>query len=314
MMRERRPRQPWESLATAACSPLPALAAGRGGPAQMRESRRARLLAALLVGLAGLPATPARAAPRVVSINLCADQLLVPLADPDQILGLSPYAHDKLHSGVAAEAKRHPALSGTAEEVLALKPDLVLASSFTSRATRELLRRQEIRLVELDAVRSLDEAKAQLRQVATLLGHPERAESAIARIEAAAGRARAAAPSGLTVLPLQRRGWVTGRGTLLGSMLQLAGLTPALGGRDLGRFLPLEDIVAQRPDLLVVSDAGGAEDQGAALLLHPALLRLYPPERRIVLPDSLSLLCGGPALAGALDRLAAEIAHAVKTR
>jgi iron complex transport system substrate-binding protein len=237
--------------------------------------------------------------------------LLVPLADPEQILGLSPYGRDRLRSGIAREAERYPALSGTAEEVLALKPDLVLAGRFTKRATRELLRQHGVRLVELDAARSLDEAKAQLRQVGTLLGHPDRAEAAIARIEAAAARARAAAASGLTVLPLQRRGWVAGGGTLLGSLLNLAGLTPALNGRGLGRFATLEEIVALRPNLLVVSEAGErAEDQGAALLQHPALARLYPPDRRIVLPDSLNLFCGGPALAEALDRLAAEVARA----
>ena len=284
-------------------------------PADAGKGRRvrARALAALVIGLAALHG-PAWAAPHVVSINLCADQLLVPLADADQILGLSPYARDRLRSGVAAEAERFPSLSGTAEEVLALKPDFVLSGRFTKRATRELLRQHGVRLVELDAARSIDEAKAQIRQVGELLGHPERAESAVARIDEAASRVGAAAPSGLTVLPLQRRGWVAGGDTLLGSMLRLVGLTPALGGRSLGRFLTLEEIVARRPDLLAVSEAGGAEDQGAALLLHPALLRLYPPGRRIVLPDSLNLLCGGPSLAGALDRLAAEIGRAAKGR
>src|SRR5215204_1442483 len=32
--------------------------------------------------------------PRVASINLCTDQLLLSLADPDQIVGLSPYIRD----------------------------------------------------------------------------------------------------------------------------------------------------------------------------------------------------------------------------
>lgn len=265
--------------------------------------------------LLALTPLPVSARPRVVSINLCADQLLVPLADPGQILGLSPYARDKLRSGVAAEAARFPALSGTAEEVLALRPDLVLAGRFTKRATRELLRAHGVRLVELDAARSLDEAKAQLRQVAGLLGHPERAEAAIARIEAATARARAAAVTRLTVLPLQRRGWVAGGGTLLGSMLQVVGLTPAMNGRGLGRFATLEEIIAMKPDLLVVSEAGErAEDQGAAMLLHPALAQRYPGEKRIVLPDSLNLFCGGPGLAEALDTLAAEIGRAAGSR
>ena len=273
---------------------------------------RFRKASFLLAGLALLPGAAESAGPRVVSINLCVDQLIVPLADPDQILGLSPYARDRQRSGVAEAAARFPLLSGTAEEVLALKPDLVLSGRFTKRATREILKSHGARLVELDAVRSLGEAKAQLREIGRLLGHPDRAEAAVARIEAAAERTRAVAPGHLVVLPLQRRGWVAGAGTLLGSLLQEAGLVPGIQGRGLGRFMTLEEIVARRPDLLVVSEAGeSAEDQGSALLLHPALATLYPPERRIVLPDSLNLFCGGPALADALDRLATEIRRAV---
>ena len=70
--------------------------------------------------------------------------------------------------------------------------------------------------------------------------------------------------------------------------------------------MPLEKIIAQRPDaLLLTREPTDAEDQGTALLAHPALEKLYPPERRIYLPERLTV-CGGPMLAEAIDRLAAE--------
>ncbi len=192
-----------------------------------------------------------------------------------------------------------------------LRPDLVLAGRFTKRATRELLRAHGIRLVELDAIRSLDAARAQIRQVGALLGHPDRAETAIARIDDAVARARrAVAARPVRVLPLQRRGWVSGRDTLLTSLLEVVGLANAGAALSsgLGRQVTLEAIVALKPDLLLVSEAGaGAEDQGSALLHHPALNRLYPAAKRIVLPETLNLLCGGPTLAAAVDGLAAEI-------
>ena len=75
-------------------------------------------------------------------------------------------------------------------------------------------------------------------------------------------------------------------------------------------FASLEAIVNLKPDLLLLSDGGeGAEDQGKAFLLHPALQRLYPPEKRIVVPERLTV-CGGPMLSEALDRLTAELARA----
>ena len=78
-------------------------------------------------------------------------------------------------------------------------------------------------------------------------------------------------------------------------------------GRKLGGFVTLEQIVANKPDLLLVaSDRDAAEDQGQAFLVHPALEKLYPPEKRIVVPERLTV-CGGPMLPDALDRLTAEI-------
>ncbi|MGX7741629.1 ABC transporter substrate-binding protein [Rhodopseudomonas parapalustris] len=263
------------------------------------------LLVASLTGVAS-----AAAAPTVVSINTCTDQLLLTLADPDQILGLSPYARDAARSFLAAEAARYPRLSGGAEDVLMLKPDLVVGGKFTKRATRELLKQMGQRVVEFDSVKTIDDAKAQIRQMADLLGHPERAAAANARIDAAVARARqAASRTRLTVLPLARRGWVSGRDSLISSLLDIVGLRNAAGGLGFrnGGFTSLEAVVALRPDfLLMTDDSDFAEDEGRAFVLHPALEHFYPPSKRITVPERLTV-CGGPMLADALDRLTEEL-------
>ncbi len=246
---------------------------------------------------------------RVVSINLCADELLVTLADPGQIAGLSTYATDPTLSYVADEAKAFRHDAATAETVVGLNPDLVLAGRFTKRATREMLDRLGFRLELLDAARSIDESIAQVRQVAALVGHPDRGEALIADIEAARARTMAAAPKDKpTAAVYQRRGYVTGGNTLTGELLATAGFTnegEMLAGPT-GGFVPLEQIIATPPDFIVVAGAARrAEDQGSALLAHPALARLYPPERRIALPEKLTV-CGGPSLPAALDWLAGE--------
>ena len=62
----------------------------------------------------------------------------------------------------------------------------------------------------------------------------------------------------------------------------------------------------------MVSDAGDtAEDDGRAFLLHPALERFYPPEKRIVIPERLTE-CGGVMLAEALDVLVKELKRVEK--
>ena len=243
---------------------------------------------AVLVMLGGVPAHAAGLA-RIASINLCTDQLLLPLADPAQILGLSRFSHDAWQSWAADQARRFPSLSGGAEDVLVLKPDIVVASLFDKRATRELLKAQGLRLAEFSVPRNLAEVKAQISEMGEIVGHPDRATAENSRLDAAMARARrAVAERRYSVLPLSRRGWVSGSGSLVSSLLTETGLFNAASrlGIDAGGFASLEEIVEAKPDFLLLSEAGDhAEDDGRAFLLHPALERFYPPSRRIVIPD-----------------------------
>ena len=260
------------------------------------------------VGLQG--ASYATELPRIASINLCTDQLLVTLADPEQILGLSPYSRDRARSWDAAKAAQFPKLSGEAEDVLVLRPDVVVAGRFTKRATRELLKEKGLRVVEFDAARSLDDVKKQIRQMGDLAKHPDRAAAEIQRMDTAIAHAReVVSRKPYRVLALSRRGWVSGGDSLTNSLLATAGLNNAAAdlGYKLGGFASLEAIVSLRPDFLLVSEAGDfAEDEGRAFMLHPALERFYPASKRLVIPEKLTV-CGGPRLSEALDRLASEL-------
>ena len=134
--------------------------------------------------------TLAAALPRIASMNVCTDQLLIPLADPEQILGLSRYSRDRFESWAADDAHRYRILSGGAEDILVLRPDVVVASLFDKRSTRELLKQKGLRLAEFAVPRNLEEAKAQIRQMGDIVQHPDRAGAEIARLDAAIARAR----------------------------------------------------------------------------------------------------------------------------
>ncbi|MGY4155952.1 iron complex transport system substrate-binding protein [Bradyrhizobium sp. USDA 4461] len=250
------------------------------------------------------------AGPRIVSMNVCSDQLVLSLADPDQILGLSRFSRDAWQSWAAEKARNFLRLSGEAEDVLLLKPDIVVVSLFDKRATRDLLKAHGLHLAEFTVPRTLDEVRDQIRAMGDVVQHPDRAELEIARLDAAIARARAVASAHhYRVLPLERRGFVSGDNSLINSLLAATGLTNAAGelGLGAGGFASLEAIVKLRPDFILVSEAGDrAEDEGRAFLLHPALERFYPERRRIVLPERLTV-CGGVMLADALDRLTEEL-------
>jgi iron complex transport system substrate-binding protein len=268
-----------------------------------------------LVGLAALILTCGIAAAqtaqpaRVISLNMCTDQLLLDLARSEQIVGLSPYAADAARSFLATQARVLPILSGTAEEVMVLKPDLVVSGTFTKRATREFLRAQGVNLEVFAPVRTIAETKRQITRFGEITGAEAKAEARNAEIDTALAELRAAAANGLRVLPLARRAWVSGANSLMSDILAQAGLINVAGeiGIRTGGRTTLEQIVQLRPDGIVISqDEGKAEDQGQALLLHPAIQSLFPPERRIVIPERLTV-CGGAMLADAMRTLAGQI-------
>jgi iron complex transport system substrate-binding protein len=266
-----------------------------------------------LTGAYGIP-DPARAeapAKRIVSFNLCADQLLLALADPSQIVGLSPYANDAALSVMTDQAARFPRLDWDAESVVNLAPDLVLVGP-SNRPTHAMLSAMGIRVVEVSFISNIADAIQQAREIGRLIGHPDRGEAMARKLEdAKAQLAAVALKPPMTALVVQRGGYSEGPASLVAGMLTLAGLRPpanspsGLGG--FGGYVSLEQLLVSGPDVLVLQDPPrDAGDQGALFITHPALLARYGANRRIDLPSRYTL-CGGPPLIEGLDYLAKAI-------
>lgn len=252
------------------------------------------VLAVILAGSACMAAGPPR---HVVSFNLCADQLLLALADPSQIAALSPYATDDTLSVTAKQGASFPKIDWNSESVVNLAPDLVLAG-FSDRPTQAILAATGLRVVQVALVRNLDEARAQVREIAALLGHPGRGEALAEKLSRAESELAAVALSPpRTAIVLQREGYTEGTESLVASMLAVAGLKPPPNARGgIGGFMDMETLLTAGPDILVLQEATGeASDQGALFLTHPALRARYDETRRISLPSRYTL-CGGPAL------------------
>ncbi|MGV3635811.1 MAG: ABC transporter substrate-binding protein [Pseudorhodoplanes sp.] len=268
-------------------------------------------LLALCTALWVAPAHAEAAPKRVASFNLCADQLVVALADPEQIAGLSPYATDGGLSVVADKARQFRKADWQAESTILLEPDLVLVGPNDRSVTRRMLTSQGLRVVETGFVSDLASARKQIREIAALLGHPERGEKLIAELERSRARlAAAAGNSDRTALVVERGGYTQGPASLAATLLAEAGLKPPAGApAGYGGFIPLEKFLVLKPDLVFLKDPpDAATDQGAMFLVHPALRDLYPPQRRVALPTRYTM-CGGPALIAAFDYMADEIAR-----
>lgn len=258
-----------------------------------------------LGGYARAGDVPKPTAPKhIVSFNLCADQLLVALADPEQIAGLSPYATDHALSVVAKEAAKFPRLDWNTESVVNLAPDLIL-SGLSDRPTRSILSATGLRVVEVGLISDLVAARQQARDVGALVGHPERGEALARALEQAEQKLAAAAFNPpRTASVVQRAGWTEGPQSLVSAMLTVAGLRPPpRAPAGFGGYVSMEQLLVAGPDILVLQDPPReATDQGALFITHPALLAKYGPKRRIDMPSRYAL-CGGPALVQGLDFL-----------
>ena len=242
---------------------------------------------------------------RIVSLNICTDQLLLLLVEPERIASLSFFARDPEYSALAARAHGLRTNQGSIEEILPLAPDLVLAGTFTTRATVFLLRRLGYRVVEVPPETSFAEARANIGRVAAAVGEPTRGEALIAELDRALGEVRAAAQKPLAAF-YWANGFTSGRGTLANAVAEHAGfsnLAAVRGVRGIAQ-LPLERLLAAEPDLVIL----GRRHDGAALanetFLHPALRHFLQARTTASVPDSL-WVCGTPLLAEAAARLAA---------
>ena len=255
---------------------------------------RTLLLALLLAGCARPPAGGGG----IVSTNPCADAMLVEMVPAARIAAISHYSQQAGASSIPlALARRFRATAGTAEEVIALRPDLVVASSFTAPATRDAWARAGLKTLYLGIPATIAASEAQVRELASAVGAKPAGERIVRRIDDALRRTRPTDPRRPRALLYISGDLANGGGTLLDELMTHVGLRNAAAGYGLaftGR-LPAETLVARPPELVIAPDAN------RLAYLRERLL----PNSKAATIDPALLYCGGPAIPPALDRLAA---------
>lgn len=260
-----------------------------------------RAIAGLLavVAVSGCGGEPGRRAETqsktLVSLNPCLDAILVEVAEPEQILALSHYSHDPSASSIDQKRARQFAVTGgTVEEIIALEPDVVLASTFIAPSTRDALERMGITVATFDSPVTVRASLAQVRDLAKLTGRQELGYSLIERIESALRKPASSPP--ISTLMWQPGQIVPGETTLVGELLRRSGFVSHSAARGLGQgdYVPLETLLADPPELLLV--AGDSKGQR-----HPMLARMQATHVEPLDPGLL--YCGGPTIIALRERL-----------
>jgi ABC-type Fe3+-hydroxamate transport system substrate-binding protein len=254
------------------------------------------ILAALLLG--GCAAPPSGGG-GIVSTNPCVDSVLVRILAPSRIAAISRYSQDPAATSIPLDvAQRFHATAGTAEEVIALHPDLVIASTYTPPATQAAYARAGLKTLLLGIPDSIAESQAQVTQIADAVG----ARAGGARINADIDRALTRwsrkdgqSPSALLYISGDL---ATGGSTLLNEMMTRVGFRNAAASYGLTHTgtVSAETIVTRPPAVVIATERVG---RGTALR-H----RLLPNTPQAVFPRVL-INCGGPSIPAALERLAA---------
>ena len=258
--------------------------------------RRGAILLALLLGGC---ARPPGGGGGIVSTNPCVDSVLIRILPASRIAAISHYSQDPSATSIPlAVARRFRGIAGTAEEMIALHPDLVIASTYTPPATQAAYARAGLKTLLLGIPDSIAESKAQVMQIADAVGAPAGGARINADIDRAVARwSREDEPSPSALLYISGD-LATGGSTLLNEMMTRVGFRNAAATYGLTHTgtLSAETIVTQPPAIVIAPERAS---RGTALRR-----RLLPTTPQAVFPRML-INCGGPTIPPALERLAA---------
>lgn len=263
----------------------------------------ASLGCALLSGL--FPAWAGGKPARVVSMNLCTDQLAMLIAAPGQLVSISAIARQPQSSAMVDEAMHFPINQGQAEEIFLLKPDLVLAGTYTTRATVGLLKELGIPVAQFAPETSFDGVRESMRRMGELLGREERAAELISEFDTGLKRLQNLPKSGKVAALYYANSYTSGSGTLAHAAIDAAGLEnlAARLGIQGTATIPLETLVLAMPDVVVAGD----RDYTAPALAqqnfsHPAFQALIQKSGEASMPVR-NTVCGGPFTLAAVRML-----------
>ena len=255
--------------------------------------------------LAFFPAA-AQSPQRVVTLNLCLDQMALRLAAPGQLVGVSYLSQDPRLSVLADRAAALPSVRDSFESILTLRPDLVILGQGSHAPLKRLLRGAGVRVLELPWATSTEEAETVIEQMAAALGREEVGRTLMAGMREQRRQLAWTGPPLGTAVYLEANRGTSGKGSLMDELLRLSGyrnLASELGIGSFGR-LSLETVLAGQPDLLVLD--GTANDNPARateFVGHHALLALAGKAKLASVPTRFSI-CAGPDNFEVMRRLA----------
>jgi iron complex transport system substrate-binding protein len=217
---------------------------------------------------------------RIHTLSVGYDEITMYLVGPERFAAVGSSTANPLYSNIAdAAGKVAMKVGRKSEDVLAAKPDLVVASPFANKDLVKQLQEAGLTVVVSDLNDSLEGHATNIRYLAYLYGEEAKGEALItevndrlARLEAVIGKKpQSERPK---VISLTDTLNTPGKNTTMdGIILRAGGLNGAAeAGITNWQQITLEKVVELRPDVILVGEATpGKKDLGRELLAHPSL-------------------------------------------
>ncbi|MEO5938438.1 MAG: ABC transporter substrate-binding protein [Sphingomonas sp.] len=250
---------------------------------------------------------------RVMSINLCTDQLLLALLPPDRITSVTWLSRDPASSIMAREAARVPVNHGWAEEVIREKPDLVIVSPFATPGLRGMLKRLNYPTLEVGAASNFDDIRRLTRRVAAAVGERARGEELIWKMDSELAALAGAPHRTYRLAAWDRFGFGAGKGTLQGAVFEAAGAVNVADAPPTSGYgkPDTEVLLEAAPPLLVEgSPYAGGPSVGDNIEAHRLVRRYWSSTGRLLIVPQAYYACGAPRVAEAVGMLRKRLQQA----
>jgi iron complex transport system substrate-binding protein len=250
---------------------------------------------------------------RIVSQTLASDEILFAIVPPERLVGLSSLSRDPKYSNVVTEATAHTAPSiESAEDVLRLRPDLVIVATYSRSEVVQTLEATGAPVYRLAHLDELDGIMGTIIRLGEAVGEPAAAARVVERMRTrlAAVEARRAGKLRPRVLSFSG-GFTAGRGTSFDDIVRRAGGVNEAAARGIDKFpkLSAEQVLAWNPDVLVAGAMPGEEHAVRRRLMTGAGPAETTAGRRghVVILETRKLLAVSQYVVDAVETLAERL-------
>ena len=135
--------------------------------------------------LTGTRVTFASKPKRILTFSMYTDQIVLGLVTSDHLVGINSLLDDPVLSNIIPISKKISKKVGNpgAEEVLSMKPDLVIVSDWTQAEKIQSMRDLGLKVVSVKSPETIQDAKDAVSQVAAAIGEPEKGRQLIGMMD-----------------------------------------------------------------------------------------------------------------------------------